>query len=261
MSLPTSFYVRDGDLFVPTALCIGPWSEAAQHGGPPSALLVGALERFGEGPDVWFLARFMNELVRPVPMAPLRVTVEPIALGRKVQRIAATLSAGDTLVARATALRIRRAPIDLPVPIEPRLPPPESAPLTPFNFFTVEVGYHRAIEVRIARGVWAQGPVTGWMRARVPLLAGEETSPWERVVTVADAESGLCPPLPPDRYAFPNPDLVVTLDREPAGEWIGLDVRSVARPHGAGIAESALHDVEGPIGRSVQTLVIEPRTR
>lgn len=257
--LPPAFYARDGDLFVPTPLCIGPWSEAAQHGGPPAALLVGALERSGEGPEVFRLVRFMVDLVRPVPMAPLRLSVEPVALGRKVQRLAATLRAGEVVVARATGLRLRRAPVDVPVREEPRLPAPEASIDLPFSFFTAEVGYHRAVEVRIARGTWGEGPVTGWMRPRVPLFEGVALSPWERVACVADAESGLCPPLPPARYTFLNPDLVVVLDRLPVGEWIGLEGRSVAHPDGVGIAEAALHDTLGRIGHSVQSLLIEPR--
>lgn len=110
--------------------------------------------------------------------------------------------------------------------------------------------------MRIVRGVWGEGPVAGWMRPRVPLVAGEAMSPWERVVSVADAESGLCPPLPPARYAFPNPDLTVTLDRPLVGERVGFDSRSTARASGVGLAESALYDREGIVGRSVQTLVV-----
>lgn len=205
------------------------------------------------------MARFVNELLRPVPMRPLRVEVTPVSLGRQVQRLEATLYAGDVLVARAGGLRIRRKAVLVPQPDEPRMPSPAGLPETPFTFFTVEVGYHRAVEARIARGTWGAGPVAGWMRTRVPLVAGEPTRPWERVVCLADAESGLCPPLSPSTFTFLNPDLAVTLDREPLGEWIGFDVRSVARPHGVGLAESALYDERGPFGRSVQTLLIEER--
>ena len=222
-------------------------------------MLAGALERFGDGPGAFFLARFVNELLKPVTMVPLRVEIAPVAMGRQVQRLEAKLYAGDVVVARATGLRIRRRAVAVPVPDEPRMPGPDGFAETPFTFFTVDLGYHRAVEARITRGTWGAGPVAGWMRARVPLVAGEPTRPWERVVSLADAESGLCPPLAPGEFTFLNPDLAVTLDREPEGEWVGLDVRSVARPHGVGIAESALYDQRGPFGRSVQTLIIEPR--
>lgn len=205
------------------------------------------------------MARFVNELLRPVPMQPLRVEVAPVTLGRQVQRLEATLYAGDTPVARATGLRIRRKAVAVPEPEEPRMPGPDGLAETPFTFFPVDVAYHRAVEARIARGTWGAGPVAGWMRTRVPLVAGEPTRPWERVVCLADAESGLCLPLSPAAFTFLNPDLAVTLDREPLGEWIGFDVRSVARPHGSGLAESALYDERGPFGRSVQTLIIDER--
>lgn len=257
MTLPEAFFHRDGDRFVPTALCAGPWSAEHQHGGPPTALLAGALDRFGD--PGFFLARLTVELLRPVPMAPLRVVVAPVAQGRSVERVEARLLAGEGVVVTALGLRIRRAPVAVPDRPEPRLPGPEGAPEAPFTFFPQEVAYHRAVEVRIVRGTWGDGPVTGWMRPRVPLVAGEVPRPWERVACVADAESGLCPPLAPERFAFPNPDLCITLDRPPAGEWVGLDARSTARPDGIGLAESALYDLDGPIGRSVQTLVVRAR--
>ena len=40
-------------------------------------------------------------------------------------------------------------------------------------------------------------------------------------------------------------------------ELVGTGTR--VAPHGMGIAESLLRDERGPIGRSVQSLIIEPR--
>jgi len=47
--------------------------------------------------------------------------------------------------------------------------------------------------------------------------------------------------------------------RPPAGEWIGLDVASHYGSHGAGMAESALYDANGRVGRGVQSLFVERR--
>jgi hypothetical protein len=38
-----------------------------------------------------------------------------------------------------------------------------------------------------------------------------------------------------------------------------LNARTVLMGAGAGTAESVLHDERGPVGRAVQTLVVQPR--
>ena len=49
------------------------------------------------------------------------------------------------------------------------------------------------------------------------------------------------------------------LHRQPVGEWVCLDAVTHPQPHGIGLAESAIFDETGPIGRSTQTLLIAPR--
>ena len=94
----TAVFERDGDLFVPTELARGPWDPNACHGGPSAALLASALDGLpSEAPVV--LARLTVELLRPVPMTPLRLEVRPAATGRKVQRIEASVFAGEREVA------------------------------------------------------------------------------------------------------------------------------------------------------------------
>jgi hypothetical protein len=58
-------------------------------------------------------------------------------------------------------------------------------------------------------------------------------------------------------YQFINPDLTIYLPRQPIGEWIALESTTLPDPSGAGIAESRLYDECGPIGRSVQSLLID----
>src|SRR5690349_1903169 len=113
--MDSSLFVRDSadsSLFHPTELTRGPWSPAAQHGGPPSALLAMVLEahddekapRRPEGSDdAMFVARLTVELLKPVPLAPLVVRVNVERPGRKVQLLSASLNADGKEVARATA--------------------------------------------------------------------------------------------------------------------------------------------------------------
>jgi hypothetical protein len=129
-----------------------------------------------------------------------------------------------------------------------------------FPFFRPEVAYHRAVDVRIVQGRWGgHGPVTAWIGLRVPLVEGEETSPLERMLAVADAQNGICVALDPRRFAFINADLSAYLRRPMSGPWVGLAVRSTPEPTGTGLAQSELFDEHGEVGRVLQCLAVSPR--
>lgn len=258
-----AYFELRGDRFLPTPFTRGPWSNELQHGGPFSALLAREIERQHPSGDEFRVARVTVDMLRPVPLAPLSVSVEPIRLGRKVQWIEARLRWDDTEVARATVVRIRCMPVDVPPPHCPPLDPPpfpdtDAADLV-FPFFKADVGYHTSVQVRIGRGPWgAQGPVAGWIRPRVPLLDGEALRPLERVLIAADASNGITMALDPKDFSFVNPDLTVYLRRDLRGEWVGLDGRAAAEDDGTGMGQSMLHDLDGEIGRSLQGLVVAP---
>jgi hypothetical protein len=257
MALPESFFVREGEKFVSTELTRGPWSNEHQHGGPPSALMARAAENF-DGGERFFVARVLVDYFKPIPIAALGVRVEPVKMGKTAQRLLVHLELEGEELARANVLRIRRA--ENPSEISPRpaaLPSPEGLPSFRFPFFRHDVGYHRAIEARYLSGAFGDNQVRVWGRQVVPLVAGEKPTGVQRAIVLADAESGVCNPLDVRKFTFVNPDLVVLFDREPQGEWILMDALSTASPLGVGLAQAALHDIYGPVGRSAQTLVIE----
>ncbi len=85
---------------------------------------------------------------------------------------------------------------------------------------------------------------------RQPLVAGEEPSPLQRVLVAADSGNGVSATLDWGRYLFINVDLTVHLHRPLDGEWVCLDAITIPEPGGAGIADTALYDGRGPIGRA-----------
>src|SRR5690606_9066695 len=101
------FLPRPDGTLLATDLTRGPWDPGAQHGGAPAALIGRAIERTGPGEGMR-VARVTMELLRPVPIGPLRLETEVVRPGRRVQLVAARLWAGDTLTVQALALRIRR---------------------------------------------------------------------------------------------------------------------------------------------------------
>src|ERR1700729_885920 len=108
-----SIFVGDGDLFTPTEHARGPWDPRALHGGAPAALIAAAFERIEPGAKLPF-ARLSFEFLRPVPMAPLKVSTRVSRPGRRVQALEAELSTEGVTVCRATALRLVPTPEELP---------------------------------------------------------------------------------------------------------------------------------------------------
>jgi hypothetical protein len=124
--------------------------------------------------------------------------------------------------------------------------------LGPLNF-----GF--AMEMSMARGeIGVPGPAGVWFRLAVPVVAGEETTPLMRVAA-ADFGNGISGAVTWDEHLFINPDLTIYLHRLPAGDWIGLDARTWPTREGVGIADTALYDEDGRIGRSVQALLLDRR--
>jgi hypothetical protein len=213
----------------------------------------------GEGRQV---GRITFEILRPVPIAPLRVAVETIRPGRSVELLGATLSDEKGEVIRATAWRLRTSEVEIPagLPRAAAQPPPEQG--EPKEFFETgqTVGYHTAMEYRFISGGFTEpGPATVWMRMRVPLLPDEEPSPLTRVLVAADSGNGVSATLDWTRFLFINVDLTVHLHRLPAGEWVCLDAITLPESNGVGLADTALHDEQGPIGRAAQTLLVGER--
>jgi hypothetical protein len=142
---------------------------------------------------------------------------------------------------------------------DPPLPPPETGRPFQFPFFHAADSYHESMETRLVRGEWGSGRVAGWMRQLLPLVAGTPTSPLERVLVASDSGSGVSAAIEHARFTAINADLSVSVHRPLEGEWVGMDCLSIYEPHGVGLAETRLHDRRGPIGRALQSLVLEVR--
>lgn len=256
------FYQRDGDgVFIPTRHAEGPWAPGFQHGGPPAALLTRAVEEMLDG-DALRLGRMTVEILGPVPLEPLRLETRVRRGGKRVRQLEATLATGERPVVVGTAWAVTPTPDDVPVDQhpEPSLPPPPDelpAADPAIDDSRWDCGYVRAMEWRFVHGEFGKpGPATVWIRPRVPLVAGEEMSPRQRVALAADAANGVTGVLDIDTWMFIPPELTIHFIRPPVGEWICLDGRSHVLPGAVGLAESALYDARGTVARSAQTLLV-----
>jgi hypothetical protein len=251
-----AFYLPAGpDRYLATEHTVGPWTSTDQHGGPPAALLVRAIERLLPAGD-WVLGRISIDLLGPVPVAEATIAARELRPGRAVRLLEAELSVGGRVAARATAWWHRHGDtgaVATPVPSAPIRPSAADPPDWPG-------GYLAAIEWRWVSGHFQEpGPATVWARQRVPLLPDEPTSPTQRVLVIADSGNGVSNRLPMQSWLFINTELTVHLLRPPAGEWLCLEADTRIGTDGTGLAVSRLGDDRGEFGRGAQALVVRPR--
>lgn len=258
------FLAEQDGAFMPTDHARGPWDPQALHGGAPAALITAAFERMEPGSEL-VIARLGFELLRPVPMAPLKLTTRIVRPGRRVQELAGELHAGDELICRASALRVAPIAVELPenppgiVPSEPMPGPDQGQPVRFALDDPDQASFAVSMEMRWLDDPRSLGPARVWMRPRHSLTPSEPLTPLARLAATADFGNGVSAALPFADYLFINADLTIHLQRLPRGEWIGLDARTLLHQGGSGLAESVLHDLGGPLGRAFQTLIVQPR--
>lgn len=264
MADPASLFEPvEGGGWLPTPYSRGPWSPDALHGGPVAALLAGACESAGQGEVTWQPARLSIELLRPVPVAPLRLDAKVVRPGRKVQLVDATLATADgTEVASARLLRVREEEVDSPSTTGGQVPPPAPGGIEPTLPDALYDAFHnRGVEHRFVAGAFAEpGPATDWIRLRVPVVPDAEPTPLQRVAAAADFGNGVSRVVEFTELLFINPDLTIHLHRQPAGEWVAIEAVTWMERRGLALAESRLWDEAGPLGRSLQSLLIDRRT-
>jgi len=257
-----AFYERADDGYIASELTRGPWDPGAQHAGPPSALIGREIERLGDG-DGFQVGRVTFEILKPVPIGPVRVEAEVARPGRSVQMVEASISNDEGELMRARAWRLRTTSIEIPDDVlsTPAPPPgPETGSKPDFFATGQDAGYHTAMEWRsVGGGFLEPGPATVWMRMGCQLVAGEEPTPLQRTLVAADVGNGISAVLDWRRFLFINVDLSVHLERMPEGEWICVDAITLPQSTGIGTAESVLSDERGRIGRAAQTLLIAER--
>jgi hypothetical protein len=270
--LPPAYYLPLGDgRFAATEATMSPWDSAAQHGGPPTALLAACLDdAFGR--PTMRVARISVDFLGPMPRAQVRVETSLLRPGKRTQLSEATLWAGDRAVAVARVWHLATAAAaagngaaaadgdadaDSP-PVPDDLPEPQ-----PQRYFggDRDSGYGRAIEWRMISGGFNRYDGTGdvWTRVRIPLIAGRPLDGLARFAIVADSANGLSAPLSFDDWLFIPPGVSMHLHRYPVGEWVRLTAKSDPGHDGIGLTEGTLADAQGRCGIVAQPLLVAPR--
>lgn len=257
--------------FLPTSFTHGAWGPF-QHGAPPSALLTRMLERRRLENEGMRITRIAVDLLSAVPYTELRARSWVSRPGRQIAKVEAELladvkdawrpvaSASAWMMATTDTRDVERA-FDKSVP-GPAESHAENIPLTD----DWSGGYIDSIEARAVEADDPAGTKIHWVRAPHPIVVDEEPTAVERVMQVADTANGIGATLNPHQWAFMNTDLVVHLHRLPQldlteddGGWVGISARGSIGPDGIGMTAGELYDAHGPIGRSMQTLLVRPQ--
>ena len=190
------------------------------------------------------LARVTVEILGAVPIAEVEVETSVERPGRSVELLAGELRADGRPVLRARAWRVLgrrsgpRGARAAPLP-DADEPPPRARR---------DLRLRERRRVALGAGGWtARGPATVWTRMRIPVVEGEEPSPRQRVMVVADTGNGASNVLDWARFMFINTELTVHFLREPVGEWVCWTRATRARRGRRGLASSVLSDRSGPV--------------
>ncbi len=251
----------DAATFTASEWTRGPWDRGLQHGGPPAALMLRAMEREAAHAGEFQPARLTVEFLRGVPIGRCELAVETTRPGRRALGLTATISAAGRPCARAHGLFVRVADVPVPDALVPRAAAtdPLAWPARVFTFFDEPVGYHTAMEVRYAPEPLGPGRGAAWLRLRGRLVAGEDPSPAQRVAVAADAVNGVGFALDFRRYTFINADLTIYLHRALVGPWVLLRAVHLSQPSGLGLVDAEIADPLGPIGRALEAQVLDFR--
>lgn len=258
--MQTSFFTQDGEWFLPTDICRGPWDPDACHAGPPTGLLARAAELAVSDQR---LVRLTVELLRPIPHAGFRIRSQVIKAGRTASLVGSSLEdqSGRTACESRALLMAGGAPHSTPTTAA-EAPDFQSATPGPFFLGAARHGlahFAQGVELRYPPGQSsAPGPSTVWMRAPA-LLPDEAPSPFQSVCPLADCGNALSRNGDIDAWAFMNVDLTIHLHRPPQGEWIAASAVSRWEADGVGLSDTLLFDHQGLVGRATQTLLVQPR--
>ncbi|MDA4108655.1 thioesterase family protein [Mycolicibacterium holsaticum] len=260
--MTTAFFTRDGNAFVPGPLAQGPWGQTIS-GNYVGGLLGHVLERDAGEPD-FQPTRLTVDLFRPAALAPVSVRTTVVRAGRRLKLVDALMQQDDKVVARGTALFLRRGeqPADeiWTSPVTMPEPPPTPDPIPPgLSTLVWTYGRHER-EPGPGEGLsnWQHsGPKHIWVRDFRPLVTGEELTPFTRAAMAGDMVSSLTH-FGPSGLQWINADYTLTLARLPKGPYLGLAALTHYSDAGVATGSATLVDEHGPIGSGVANALSNP---
>ncbi|MFC8043445.1 acyl-CoA thioesterase domain-containing protein [Nocardia sp. NPDC057353] len=258
MSLPWAFFERTAEQgFTPLAMAASAWSPDMVNGPALCGLLAECLDREYGSPE-FVPARLTVDLFRPTLRKPLEVATEAARTGRRIVVADAELRQDGNVVARASAVFLRRSeqpPGALWTRAEQPAPPPA------------------ALRSGTATHIWgSDAHPAGWSsqlgdhqndsRKRcwqepVPVLLDEPTGPFAAAAVIGESTS-LMTNWGSEGVGFINGDLTLALARLPRGTSLGVEADNHIAVDGVSVGTATLFDADGVFGSCIVTAVANP---
>ncbi len=249
------FHVDAEGRFAPTGISRGPWDPNTLHGRVVAGLLAHEIEtRWGD--PAFHPARLTVDLFRMPPFAPVEVSSHVARDGNRIRVVDAECSSAGVPLARASAVLLRRAGEPEGTVWSPPawdVPSPDALPAPPSG------GREPMWETRtIGHGFGSTGQKRAWLRENRQLVDDVALTPLVRSAFASDftnpfGNSGSA------GLQFVNADITLYLHRLPAAEWLGFEVTAHHSHEGVAVAECAIYDEGGAVGRSIVCAVANRR--
>ena len=260
----SAYFTRQGDEIIPQPTTAGPWRADLVDGAAIAALLAHRADAEASEPELR-LARLTVDLLAPVPLVPLTTGAHTVRESGRLKLIDIEVLADGATVARASALLLRESSegaIDFAAVQPEPLPPAEYGLQLSASR---SGGFVDSVEMRGVRPLSAPADSTlaaAWFRYSSEMFPGEPLSAVERAAATAERASSMAF-LTTDGLAHINGDFTLYLQREPRGEWLGIDGTYRAADSGVAVGAALLVDERGPIGHVAtaalaQNFVIQP---
>ncbi|TYL56057.1 thioesterase family protein [Nocardioides sp. BGMRC 2183] len=231
------------------------------HGVAVSGLLARTLEHavVDAGRGDLIPARYQVDLFRPAKMVPTTASATVVREGPRLMLVDAVVQQDGTVVARAsgTFLRSSDTPGGTVWGATDRATPPAATAVPP-------VGEHHVPYFSSDRA-WSQkfgehqnaGRHATWQTA-VPIVIGEEMTPFQSVASAADATS-MVTNWGSAGIEYINTDINLTLVRRPDGTTIGIRANDHVAVDGIAVGTAEVFDRSGTLGTATVTSMANAR--
>ena len=267
-----SFFQKDPgekSIYHPTVHSKGPWAENMLHGRVISGL-IGYEAELNLQNEInlsdWQIARITVDMFRVAPMAPLAVEVKFVRSGRRIKVLEVEIltdrpESGKVLIAKGAVFALRKSTPPLsrvwtptrwskeyPQQIDPEhaCSVDDSPSLRPHIWETINATEGDVRGNRISR---SYGVRRAWIRETIDLIQDIVPSPIVRVAQVADIANPVANSSE-EALHYINVDLTLYLNRNPIGDWIGVETLQHGSANGISIGAINLYDIDGLVGTS-----------
>lgn len=261
MSSFAMFRLEHGEL-IPQDIARSLWREDQMHGVATSGALAREVERAVQaaGRDDLRPARYTVDLFRAPSMGPCRLASTVVREGSRLMLVDATLAQDGPVVARASALFLKRtenpsgqvwSPAEEPVPPPLEIAPVSEEPRVPI-FYSDEVGWSQNFTEH------QNGSRKLTWQTAMPIVLGEKATPFQGLAGVADSTS-MVVSWGSEGVQYINTDITLAISRLPVSQEIGLSAISWYAEDGIGTGTATVFDRVGPIGTSTVTSLANAR--